>query len=76
MRFIIANEFYEQMLQYPHHTADCFVRPGEYLHHLYIDGVKYAVAPAVDPDGASIPAFFSPLPDPELSGCTFFELSR
>jgi hypothetical protein len=47
MRFIIANEFYEQMLQYPHHTADCFVRPGEYLHHLYIDGVKYAVAPAV-----------------------------
>ncbi len=47
MRFIIANEFYEQMLQYPHHTEDCYVRPGEYLHHLYIDGVKYAVAPAV-----------------------------
>ncbi|HEY2787542.1 MAG TPA: ATP-binding protein [Fimbriiglobus sp.] len=47
MRFIIANEFYEQMQQYPHHTPDCYVRPGEYLHHLYIDGVKYAVAPAV-----------------------------
>ena len=47
MRFIIANEFYDQMLQLPTHTADCYVRPGEYLHHMYIDGVKYAVAPAV-----------------------------
>lgn len=47
MRFIIANEFYQQMLQLPTHTADCYVRPGEYLHHMYIDGVKYAVAPAV-----------------------------
>ena len=47
MRFIIANEFYEQMLQYPHHTPDCFVRPGEYLHHLYLDGVKYVVAQAL-----------------------------
>ena len=47
MRFIIANEFYQQMLQQPDHTADCYVRPGEYLHHMYIDGVKYAVAPAV-----------------------------
>ena len=47
MRFIIANEFYQQMLQMPSHTADCYVRPGEYLHHMYIDGVKYTVAPAV-----------------------------
>ncbi len=47
MRFIIANEFYQQMLQTPGHTPDCYVRPGEYLHHMYIDGVKYAVAPAV-----------------------------
>ncbi|QEL18793.1 ATP-binding protein [Limnoglobus roseus] len=47
MRFIIANEFYQQMLQQPDHTFDCYVRPGEYLHHMYIDGVKYAVAPAV-----------------------------
>ncbi len=47
MRFIIANEFYQQMLQMPYHTADCYVRPGEYLHHMYIDGVKYAIAPAV-----------------------------
>jgi hypothetical protein len=47
MRFIIANEFYQQMLSVADHTPDCYVRPGEYLHHMYIDGVKYAVAPAV-----------------------------
>ena len=47
MRFIIAHEFYQQMLQVPYHTPDCYVRPGEYLHHMYIDGVKYAIAPAV-----------------------------
>ena len=35
------------MLKVPDHTPDCYVRPGEYLHHLYIDGVKYVVAPAV-----------------------------
>jgi hypothetical protein len=47
MRFIIAPEFYDQMRQIPDHPADCYVRPGEYLHHLYIDGVKYVIAPAV-----------------------------
>jgi hypothetical protein len=47
MRFIIANEFYQQMLATPDHTADCYVRPGEYLHHMYLDGVKYVIAPAV-----------------------------
>jgi len=47
MRFIIANEFYQQMLQSPAHTPDCYVRPGEYLHHMYLDGVKYTIAPAV-----------------------------
>jgi predicted ATPase with chaperone activity len=47
MRFIIAPEFYQQMLQMPFHTPDCYVRPGEYLHHMYIDGVKYTIAPAV-----------------------------
>ena len=47
MRFIIANEFYQQMVQMPYHTPDCYVRPGEYLHHMYIEGVKYTVAPAV-----------------------------
>ena len=47
MRFIIANEFYQQMKQVTDHTPDCYVRPGQYLHHMYIDGVKYAIAPAV-----------------------------
>lgn len=47
MRFIIAPEFYEQMLQEESHPADCFVRPGEYLHHMYIDSIKYVVVPAL-----------------------------
>src|SRR6476620_1027347 len=47
MRFIIANEFYQQMQSTPGHTADFYVRPGEYLHHMYLDGVKYVIAPAV-----------------------------
>ncbi len=47
MRVIIAPEFYQQMLDTPYHTPDCYVRPGEYLHHMYIEGVKYIIAPAV-----------------------------
>jgi len=47
MRFIIAPEFYEQMQQQDYNSPDCFVRPGEYLHHLYIDGVKYVIVPAL-----------------------------
>lgn len=47
MRVIIAPEFHQQMLSLPYHPADCYVRPGEYLHHMYIEGVKYVVAPAV-----------------------------
>jgi len=47
MRVIIAPEFYDQLLAMPYHPDDCCVRPGEYPHHLYIDGVKYVVAHAV-----------------------------
>jgi hypothetical protein len=47
MRFIIAPEFHEQMLQQESHSPDCYVRPGEYLHHFYIDGVKYVIVPAL-----------------------------
>jgi hypothetical protein len=47
MRFIIAPEFYEQMQQQEYHSPDCYVRPGEYLHHLYLDGVKYVIVPAM-----------------------------
>ncbi len=47
MRFIIAPEFQEQMYQQEYNSPDCFVRPGEFLHHLYIDGVKYVIVPAM-----------------------------
>lgn len=47
MRFIIAPEFHEQLLQQEDHLPDCFVRPGEYLHHMYIDGIKYVIVPAL-----------------------------
>jgi predicted ATPase with chaperone activity len=47
MRFIIAPEFHEQMLHQEDHTPDCYVRPGEYLHHLYLEGVKYVIVPAL-----------------------------
>src|SRR5262245_13414591 len=48
MRFIIAPEFHEQMKVQEYHLPDCYVRPGEYLHHMYIDGVKYTVVPALE----------------------------
>lgn len=48
MRFIIAPEFYEQMKEQEYHLPDCYVRPGEYLHHMYIEGVKYVVVPALE----------------------------
>src|SRR5262245_26312636 len=47
MRFLIAPEYYQEMRQRADHTPDCFVRPGEYLHHLYVDGIKYVVASAL-----------------------------
>jgi hypothetical protein len=47
MRFIISPEYHEQMLKVEYHPPDCYVRPGEYLHHLYVDGVKYVIVPAL-----------------------------
>lgn len=47
MRFIIAPEFHDQMLQQEYHSPDCYVRPGQYLHHLYIDGIKYVIVQAM-----------------------------
>jgi predicted ATPase with chaperone activity len=47
MRFLISPEFHRQMLQRRDHTPDCYVRPGQYLHHIYVEGVKYVVAPAL-----------------------------
>jgi predicted ATPase with chaperone activity len=48
MRFIIAPEFYDQLKDLEYHLPDCYVRPGEYLHHMYIDGVKYVVVAAME----------------------------
>lgn len=48
MRFILSPEYHQQMLSISDHTPDCYVRPGEYLHHLYVDGVKYVIVPALD----------------------------
>lgn len=48
MRFLMTPEFHQEMLNRRDHTNDCYVRPGEYLHHLYVDGVKYVVAPALE----------------------------
>ena len=47
MRFLLSHEHYQEMRSRSDHTLDCFVRPGQYLHHLYMDGVKYVVAPAL-----------------------------
>jgi len=47
MRFLLDQASYEEMKRRKDHTPDCYVRPGEYLHHLYRDGVKYVVARAL-----------------------------
>ncbi|MBX7105446.1 MAG: ATP-binding protein [Gemmataceae bacterium] len=47
MRFLIAPIFDEELQKRTDHTPDCYVRPGEYLHHLYVEGVKYVVADAL-----------------------------
>ena len=47
MRFLLSHEHYEEMRSRADHSLDCYVRPGQYLHHLYLDGVKYVVAPAL-----------------------------
>ncbi|NJK80519.1 MAG: ATP-binding protein [Chloroflexaceae bacterium] len=44
MRFLLDQQSYEEMREMPRHPADCYVRKGEYLHHMYIDGIKYVVA--------------------------------
>ncbi len=47
MRFLMDQQAYDAMRARKDHTADCYVRPGQYLHHMYVDGVKYEVARAV-----------------------------
>ncbi len=47
MRYLLDQKSYEEMLAKKDHSRDCYVRNQEYLHHLYVDGVKYTVARAV-----------------------------
>jgi hypothetical protein len=47
MRFLIDPVYHDEMRRRNDHSHDCYVRPGEYLHHLYVDGVKYVVAQAM-----------------------------
>ena len=47
MRILIDQRSYDEMLGKTSHPRDCYVRGTEYLHHVYLDGVKYLVARAV-----------------------------
>ncbi len=47
MRILLDQRSYDQMRNTTIHARDCYVRNTEYLHHLYVDGVKYIVARAV-----------------------------
>jgi hypothetical protein len=47
MRFLLDQHSYDELLARSDHTSDCYVRPGEYLHHMYVDGIKYVVARAL-----------------------------
>ena len=47
MRFLLDDPSYAAMRQRKDHTPDCYARPGEYLHHMYVEGVKYEIARAV-----------------------------
>ncbi|MGE3806737.1 MAG: ATP-binding protein [Gemmataceae bacterium] len=47
MRFLMDSASYQQMMDQKNPSPDCFVRPGEYLHHIYRNGIKYVVAHAL-----------------------------
>ena len=47
MRYLLDQKSYEEMLAKKDHSRDCYARDQDYLHHLYVDGVKYTVARAV-----------------------------
>jgi len=47
MRLLIDQRSYDEMLSKTSHPRDCYVHKTDYLHHLYVDGVKYLVARAV-----------------------------
>ena len=35
MRVLMDQESYDELLTRHDHPSDCYVRPGEYLHHMY-----------------------------------------
>ena len=47
MRVLVDQKSYEELGAKSSHPRDCYVRKQEYLHHMYVDGVKYLVARAV-----------------------------
>ena len=47
MRFLLDARSHDELRSRNDHTPDCYVRPGEYLHHMYVDGIKYVVARAL-----------------------------
>lgn len=47
MRVLMDQQSFEEMLTRDDHTDDCYVRRGQYLHHMYRDGIKYIVARAL-----------------------------
>ncbi|QGJ70246.1 putative ATPase with chaperone activity, associated with Flp pilus assembly [Planctomycetales bacterium 10988] len=47
MRFLLDERFVRELQVRDSHLPDCYVRPGEYLHHLYLGGVKFVVVQAL-----------------------------
>jgi hypothetical protein len=47
MRYLLDQQSYEKLMSESEHTKDCYARDREYLHHMYVDGVKYVVAHAL-----------------------------
>lgn len=48
MRVLAGPKYFDEMKKRRDPSPDCFVRPGEYQHHLYLNGVKYVVAQALE----------------------------
>ncbi len=47
MRYLLDQQSYDEMRERTSHPADCYVRGEEYLHHIYVDGVKFVVVRAL-----------------------------
>lgn len=47
MRVLMDQQSFDELSARREHTSDCYVRPGEYLHHMYRNGIKYIVARAL-----------------------------